>query len=47
MPIMTPAGAFGIIYVDNGRDKPAYTQQQLDYLTLVSIQVAALTEHIA
>lgn len=46
-PIMTPAGAFGIIYVDNGRDKAAYTQPQLDYLTLVSIQVAALTEHIA
>ena len=45
-PIMAPAGAFGIIYVDNARDKPSYTQQDLDYLTIISVQVAALAEHI-
>lgn len=45
-PIIAPAGAFGIIYVDNARNKAPYTPQDLDYLMLISILVAALSEHI-
>ena len=45
-PIMAPAGAYGVIYIDNGCDQPAYSNLDLDYLTLVSTHVAALIEHI-
>ncbi|MBN2377294.1 MAG: FHA domain-containing protein [Sedimentisphaerales bacterium] len=45
-PIMAPAGAYGVIYVDNGIDQPAYCNLDLDYLTMVGNQVAALVEHI-
>jgi GAF domain-containing protein len=43
-PIATSDGTFGVIYIDNGADQAAYTRQDLDYLTLVSAQVAALSE---
>jgi GAF domain-containing protein len=46
-PIVAPAGAYGVIYVNNGIDQSAYTYQDLDYLTLVSVQLAAMIEHIA
>jgi len=46
-PIVAPAGAYGVIYVNNGIDQPAYTYQDLDYLTLVSVQLAAMIEQIA
>ncbi|MBN1513051.1 MAG: FHA domain-containing protein [Phycisphaerae bacterium] len=45
-PIMAPSGAYGVIYLDNGIDQDPFTNQDLDYLTLVSTQVAALIEHI-
>jgi GAF domain-containing protein len=45
-PIAAPAGVYGIIYLDNGSDQEAYSHQDLDYLTLVSTQVAAFLEHI-
>ena len=46
-PIAAPAGAFGIIYLDNGADQPPYSHHDFDYLTLVSTHIAALLEHIA
>jgi adenylate cyclase len=45
-PIMAPTGAYGVIYIDNGCDQAAYSQFDLDYLTLISTHVAALVEHI-
>jgi len=45
-PIVAPAGVYGIIYVDNGIDQGAYTPHNLDYLVMVSTQVAAFIEHI-
>ena len=46
VPIMAPAGAYGVIYVDNRIDQAPFVHQDLDYLTLVSTHVAALLEHI-
>jgi len=46
-PIVAPAGAYGIIYLDNDSDQPPYNHHDFDYLTLVSTQIAALLEHIA
>lgn len=46
VPIVAPAGTYGVIYVDNGIDQEPYTRQDLDYLTLVSIELAAIVEHI-
>lgn len=45
-PIVAPAGAYGVIYLDNRSEKAAYSNQDLEYLTLVSVEVAALLEHI-
>lgn len=45
-PIVAPAGVYGVIYIDNGIDHQPYTNQDLDYLTLVSTQVAAMIEHV-
>ena len=45
-PIMAPTGAYGVIYIDNGCDQPAYSLLDLDYLTLVSTHIAALIEHL-
>lgn len=45
-PIVGPAGAYGVIYVDNGADQTSYARQDLDYLTLISTQLAAFVEHI-
>jgi GAF domain-containing protein len=46
VPIASPTGAYGIIYVDNGTDKNSYTHHDLDYLTLVGTLIAAFIEHI-
>jgi GAF domain-containing protein len=46
-PIMAPAGAYGVIYLDNGCDQSPFTKLDLDYLTLVTTHLAALIEHIA
>jgi len=46
-PIFAPAGVYGVIYVNNGIDQEPFTHQDLDYLTLISTQVAAVIEHIA
>ena len=46
VPIASPTGAYGIIYVDNGADKTSYTHHDLDYLSLVAALVAAFIEHI-
>jgi len=45
-PISAPAGAYGVIYIDNGIDQAPYNHQDLDYLTLISVQIAATIEHI-
>ena len=45
-PVVAPAGTYGVIYIDNGLDQDAYGRQDLDYLTLVSIEFAAIVEHI-
>lgn len=45
-PIAAPAGAYGVIYIDNGVDQKPYTRQDLDYLILISTQIAAFVEHI-
>jgi len=45
-PIVAPTGAYGIIYLDNGIDQNGYTPHDLDYLILVSTQVAAIIDHI-
>ncbi len=46
-PIMSPSGAYGIIYVDNSTDHAPFSHHDFDYLTLISTHVAALLEHIA
>ncbi len=46
VPISSPLGAYGVIYVDNGADQASFNYQDLDYLTLVSTLVAAIVEHI-
>ena len=46
-PIFSPVGVFGVIYINNGIDQEAFNRQDMDYLTLLSIYVAALVEHIA
>ena len=46
-PIVAPAGAYGIIYLDNGSDQIPYSHHDFDYLTLVCTHIAALLEHIA
>ncbi len=45
-PIIAPAGAYGVIYIDNGIDHEPYSHQDLDYLTLISTEMAAIIEHI-
>jgi len=46
-PIFSPVGVFGVIYINNGIDQEAFNRQDMDYLTLLSVHVAALVEHIA
>ena len=45
-PIVAPIGIYGIIYLDNWKDCKPYDRLDLDYLTLLSIQVAAFSEKI-
>ena len=45
-PIVAPIGIYGIIYLDNWQDCQPYDRQDLDYLSLLSIQVAAFSEKI-
>ena len=45
-PIVAPIGIYGIIYVDNWQDSQPYDRLDLDYLTLLSIQIAAFSEKI-
>ena len=45
-PIVSPAGTYGVIYLDKGIDQEPFSHQDLDYLSLVSTQVAAMIEHI-
>jgi len=46
-PIFAPSGVYGVVYTNNGIDQEPFTRQDLDYLSLLSTQVAALVEHIA
>ncbi len=46
-PIFSPVGVFGVIYINNGIDQIAFNRHDMDYLTLLSVYVAALVEHIA
>ena len=45
-PIVAPIGIYGIIYIDNWKDCRPYDRFDLDYLTLLSIQIAAFSEKI-
>ncbi|MCH9023140.1 MAG: hypothetical protein IID32_10310 [Planctomycetes bacterium] len=45
-PIVTPMGAYGVIYVDNGADQASYSHHDLDYLTIVDTLVAAWIERV-
>lgn len=45
-PIVAPAGIYGVIYLNNAFERQPYNHQDLDYLTLISTQMAALIEHI-
>ena len=41
-PIMSPAGCFGVLYIDNAADRQPYGLADLDYLMLVTIHTAAI-----
>ncbi len=45
-PITSPAGVYGVIYLDNGCDQDPYSHHELHYLMLISTQLSALVEHI-
>ena len=43
-PIVRNSGCFGVLYAENSTDHEHYTREDLDYLILVSILVAAVVE---
>ncbi|MBI9017026.1 MAG: FHA domain-containing protein [Phycisphaerae bacterium] len=43
-PIAAPEGVYGVIYVDNHNEHIPFNRQDMDYLSLISIQTAALIE---
>ena len=44
VPIMRPAGCFGVLYVDNSMEREHYSLSDLDYLMLLAIHTAAILE---
>jgi GAF domain-containing protein len=45
-PIILPAGCFGVLYVDNAMDQEHYSLGDLDYLMLLAIHTASVTEKL-
>jgi pSer/pThr/pTyr-binding forkhead associated (FHA) protein len=44
-PIISQAGCFGVLYVDNGMDHEHYSLGDLDYLMLLTIHTASILEN--
>jgi len=44
-PIMSPAGCFGVLYIDNATDQQPYNLSDLDYLMLLSIHTATIVKN--
>jgi hypothetical protein len=45
VPIMDPAGCFGVLYIDNAADQESYSLGDLDYAVLLAIHTAAIVEN--
>jgi len=43
--VMSPAGCFGVLYIDNAMHNDHYSLSDLDYLILLSIHVAAILKN--
>jgi len=43
-PVLRDSGCFGVLYAENSTDHEHYTREDLDYLILLSILVAAVVE---
>jgi len=46
VPLSAPSGIYGVLYLDNAVDQPAYSNLDLDYLSLLATQVTAFLERI-
>ncbi len=46
VPLLAPSGIYGVLYLDNAVDQPAYSNLDLDYFSLLANQVAAFLERI-
>lgn len=44
-PVMTPAGCYGVLYLDNTMEHEQYSLADLDYLMLLSVHTAAIVEN--
>jgi len=44
-PIMSPAGCFGVLYIDNAADQQPYGLADLDYLMLLAIHTATIVKN--
>lgn len=44
-PLITAAGCFGVVYVDNALDHESYTPADLDYLMLLAIHTATIIKN--
>jgi GAF domain-containing protein len=44
-PIISQAGCFGVMYIDNGMDHEHYNLGDLDYLMLLTIHIASIIEN--
>jgi len=45
-PVLRDSGCFGVLYAENSTDHEHYTREDLDYLILLSILVAAVVEKV-
>jgi len=44
-PLITTAGCFGVLYVDNALDHESYTPADLDYLMLLAVHTATIIKN--
>jgi len=45
-PVLRRSGCFGVLYAENSTDHEHYSREDLDYLILLSILVAAVVEKV-
>jgi GAF domain-containing protein len=45
-PLLSPAGCFGIIYIDNSTNHAHYDASDLDYMILISIHTASVIKNM-